>query len=103
MAAVQHALAQPKPHTSQDLIHALANRDTSTTWPDTGLPPEAEQQLSSAFVHWPERRYGTRSSLVAAVRRAGSRFEWVLQEWTHHVDGATPVWGALAYKEQRIA
>lgn len=103
MAAVQHALAQPTPHTSQDLTHALASRDTSTTWPDTGLPPEAEQQLSSAFVHWPERRYGTRSSLVVAVQRRGSGWELVLQEWTHRVDRAEPVWGALAYREQRIA
>jgi uncharacterized protein with NRDE domain len=102
-ASVQQALAQPKPHDSPKLTHALASRNTSPIWPDTGLPSEAENQLSSAFVHWPERRYGTRSSLIAAVQRRSSGWELVLQEWTHRVDGVEPVWGALSFQERHLS
>jgi uncharacterized protein with NRDE domain len=35
--------------------------------PDTGVGLTAEQVLSSVFIDWPERQYGTRSSHVLAL------------------------------------
>jgi uncharacterized protein with NRDE domain len=35
--------------------------------PDTGVGLQAEQVLSSVFIDWPERQYGTRSSHVVAL------------------------------------
>lgn len=56
----------------------------------TGVPIDLERRLSSAFVHAPERGYGTRSSLIVHAG-VGSL---VLQEWTHQpqvfADGERP-------------
>ena len=53
------------------LFAALADRTAATDalLPATGLVPEAERLLSSAFVEVPERGYGTRCSTVFATER----------------------------------
>lgn len=55
--------------------------------PRTGVPVDAERALSSAFVHIPDRHYGTRSSMLLRVDRPGSTStnKWRVQmdEWTH--------------------
>jgi uncharacterized protein with NRDE domain len=71
--------------------------------PQTGLPPDWERALSSPFVRMPQRRYGTRSSLVVRVFRSPTvqtgapekdadqgadeqgerRWRVCLDEWTH--------------------
>lgn len=91
-SAVQLALAQPKPQESLQLTHALANRDASDTWPDTGLPAEAERHLSSVFVRWPDRRYGTRSSVMASVAITKGFAQLRVREWTHRTDVQQASW-----------
>jgi uncharacterized protein with NRDE domain len=53
--------------------------------PTTGVGPEREAQLSSAFVRMPEQAYGTRSSLVLRIAAAPGASGWRLDahEWTH--------------------
>ena len=54
--------------------------------PSTGVALELERHLSSPFVRMPERRYGTRSSLVVRVQPHASdadRWQVSLDEWTH--------------------
>ena len=65
----------------QDLLQALRAMGEAHDdhLPRTGAPIDLERRLSSAFVHAPERGYGTRSSLIVHAG-AGSL---VLQEWTH--------------------
>jgi uncharacterized protein with NRDE domain len=71
------------------LTQALANPVTAAAseLPRTGVPVEAERSLSSAFVHIPDRHYGTRSSMLLRVDRhgSGSTNHWRVQmdEWTH--------------------
>ncbi len=66
--------------------------------PSTGLPQELEQRLSSAFVHDPARRYGTRSTLLARLNAtnpgARGRPTLHLQEWTHAVQRPLPAGSA---------
>ena len=93
-AAVQHALRQADPPESLQLTHALANRDTSDTCPDTGLSAEAERRLASPFVRWPERRYGTRSSVVASVAVTQGVAQLRVREWTHDPDRQQASWGS---------
>ena len=86
-AAMRHALNSPEADGAQALL-ASALADTTHApphlRPDTGVPPELEQALSSPFVDMAERGYGTRSSLLARVR-PGQDTAWHLDlsEWTH--------------------
>lgn len=90
LASVLPHWGQPNAHDSaraqllqtlMDMRHAPAH-----ACPDTGVPPEMERHLSSAFVHMPDRAYGTRSSLLAGWRNG----QLDLEEWTHPVDGTGP-------------
>jgi len=54
--ALFDALADPRPAADADL-------------PMTGMPIDAERVLSSAFVEWPERGYGTRCSTLIVTER----------------------------------
>ena len=58
-----------------NLFAALADRTVATDalLPATGLAPEAERLLSSAFVDMPGRGYGTRCSTVLATERIDGR------------------------------
>ena len=61
---------------AQTLFDALGDRRPAADadLPMTGVPIDAERILSSAFVEWPERGYGTRcSTLVITERRADGR------------------------------
>lgn len=51
--------------------------------PDTGVPADWEQALSSPFVHAPAAGYGTRSSLVMRVLAQTEGHQIDLREWTH--------------------
>lgn len=69
---------------------ALANRERAPheQLPATGVPLAMEEALSSAFVDFPERSYGTRSStLLLASARDGRedarRWDVTVQEHTH--------------------
>ena len=58
--------------------------------PDTGIGRDTERQLSPAFIHLPERGYGTRCSsvLLGSVDAAGRwRLQWL--ERTHDRHGRT--------------
>ncbi|MEO5661075.1 MAG: NRDE family protein, partial [Polaromonas sp.] len=92
--ALQSALADALP--AQDaaalqarLWTALASRDRAAPehLPATGVPQAMEEALSSAFVDYPERAYGTRSSTVllacARDRRQDGRWDVQVQERTH--------------------
>ena len=75
------------------VLRSLTLAPTSAL-PQTGLPLELEHRLSSAFVHDPARRYGTRSTLLARLEAthppAGTRPTLHLQEWTHDVEQPLP-------------
>ena len=62
---------------------ALANpeRAPATQLPATGVVPELEQALSSAFVEFPEHGYGTRNStlLLAGAQQAEDAQYWNVQ------------------------
>lgn len=64
---------------------ALTNRQRTSydQLPKTGVAPELEQALSSAFVDVPERAYGTRSSTVLLVSR---KFDAVSQPWKFDIE-----------------
>jgi uncharacterized protein with NRDE domain len=68
---------------------ALGNRQRALPQdlPHTGVPPELEEALSSAFVDFPVRAYGTRcSTLLLATPLngdAGMRWDIQLEERTH--------------------
>jgi len=70
---------------------ALGNRNRATIekLPETGVPLAIEEALSSAFVDFPEHRYGTRSStvLLATKNETGSN----TQRWQVHVEERTHV------------
>lgn len=65
-------------------LDALRNADRAPDpeLPDTGVPIDVERGLSAAFVDLPASGYGTRSSAVLAVDRAGT-LSW--REWTHPI------------------
>jgi uncharacterized protein with NRDE domain len=69
---------------------ALANRDRAPheQLPATGVPLAMEEALSSAFVDFPERGYGTRSSTVLLASAQGDRenaqrWDVTVRERTH--------------------
>ena len=76
--ALMASLRQEEITNSQDdswqgpLWTALGNRARAPihSLPTTGVPEAMEAALSSAFVDFPEHRYGTRSSTVLVVSRA---------------------------------
>ena len=57
--------------------------------PRTGVPVDAERSLSSAFVHIPDRHYGTRSSTLLALCATEGTWQLRLSEWTHPTDQPT--------------
>lgn len=60
---------------SRRLFAALADRAPAAddALPSTGVPLEWERALSSAFIHEPQRRYGTRCSTLVITERASKR------------------------------
>jgi uncharacterized protein with NRDE domain len=77
---------------------ALGNRQRAlpADLPHTGVPPELEEALSSAFVEVPERAYGTRCSTVLLATASGQNWNIELEERTHGRDGPA----AAAHREQ---
>lgn len=77
-----HLLVPEGSSEAPPLLNALLDM---TPYPDaalphTGVPLPVERELSSAFVHAPQRGYGTRSSLLVHWQRSGAL---TLDEWTH--------------------
>jgi uncharacterized protein with NRDE domain len=70
------------------LLSALLDRRQAAAdaLPSTGAPRVWEQALSSPFVDYAERHYGTRSSLLVCA----SADEVQMEEWTHERSGALP-------------
>jgi uncharacterized protein with NRDE domain len=64
---------------------ALGNRQRAlpADLPHTGLPPDLEEALSSAFVEVPGRAYGTRCSTVLLATASGHDRDIRLEERTH--------------------
>ncbi|HEX5738729.1 MAG TPA: NRDE family protein [Hydrogenophaga sp.] len=87
--AMRMSVEQSAFDAERTLTQALSDPGTAAAsdLPRTGLPAEVERSLSSAFVHIPDRHYGTRSSLVLRVDSSGSATSshWRVQmdEWTH--------------------
>ena len=67
--------------------------------PDTGWPDTAERRLSSPFVLWPERAYGTRCSTLLRWRADG---ELSVDEWTHAPGAETPALSAQGLRRERL-
>lgn len=74
--ALKASLSEALEASGQDSIRsrlwtALASRQRAAPdgWPDTGLPPQLEEMLSSALVEDPSRAYGTRCSTVLVAQR----------------------------------
>lgn len=65
-----------------DLLNAMLHMSPAAEaeLPATGVAPEVEKRLSSAFVHAPEMGYGTRSSMLVHWNANGSLDA---REWTH--------------------
>ena len=64
---------------------ALGNRQRAlpADLPHTGVPPDLEAALSSAFVEVPGRAYGTRCSTVLLATASGREWDILLEERTH--------------------
>lgn len=91
-AALQTALPAATGHADwvDSLQAALADDRLAlpAELPSTGVSHELERSLSSPFVRMPDRGYGTRSSLIARVRRMPTgRHSADLLEWTHSRSG----------------
>jgi len=71
---------------------ALGNRQRAllAELPHTGVPPELEEALSSAFVEVPERAYGTRCSTVLLATATAKAWNIELEERSYGRDGPTP-------------
>lgn len=78
-SAMRQALAGPD--WRQPLLDALLDetRAAAQDLPQTGAPRAWELALSSPFVDYAERRYGTRSSTLVNLSAQGLE----LEEWTH--------------------
>ncbi len=72
-----------------ELMRALKDRRRAgrEDLPSTGVPLALEEALSSAFVDFPEHRYGTRCSSVLLASAVSEGWDLALQEVTH-------AWGA---------
>lgn len=79
--ALGQALSGPPDGWRQPLLDALLDETKAApaALPQTGAPRAWEQALSSAFVDYAERRYGTRSSTLVNLSAQGLE----LEEWTH--------------------
>lgn len=55
--------------------------------PDTGVAPEAERHLSSAWVRFPDGRYGTRASTLLTARTVAGGLDVRVQEKTWLPEG----------------
>lgn len=68
---------------------ALADRSPApaSAMPQTGVDPELERQLSSAWVRLAHGRYGTRASTVVKVRSIPQGWDVAIQEKTWLPDG----------------
>lgn len=64
--------------------------------PHTGVPPDLEEALSSAFVEVPGRAYGTRCSTVLLATASADAWNIELEERTHGREGLA----AAAHREQ---
>ncbi len=109
--ALKQALAGALPHWHtgaddhpgrQALLAALTDmrQAPAEALPETGVPADLERELSSAFVHAPQRGYGTRSSLIGHWN--GEQLG--LEEWTHPPqphDG--PAWPLARSAYRRIS
>ncbi len=75
---------------AQALWHALADASPAPDdqLPATGVNTEAERHLSSAWVRFPDGRYGTRSSTLLSVRAQGQHLSVRMQEKTWQRDRA---------------
>ncbi|MGS5087181.1 NRDE family protein [Hydrogenophaga sp. A37] len=95
-SAVGEALGAPSMQDQHRVLReALADRITvaAQALPQTGVPTDIEQALSSPFVDMLGRGYGTRSSLIARVTHpgdAGGPWQVRLDEWTHRAGGVGP-------------
>lgn len=77
---------------AEELFAALADRGRvpDDRLPSTGIPPDRERGLSSAFVDMPEIGYGTRCSTLLVCERLGAgRITHVLERSFAPHDGAT--------------
>jgi uncharacterized protein with NRDE domain len=83
----------------QRLWTALGNRQRAlpANLPHTGVPPDLEEALSSAFVEVPERAYGTRCSTVLLATASGRDWDVELEERTHGREGLA---AAAVHREQ---
>jgi uncharacterized protein with NRDE domain len=66
----------------QNLGAGLADHDL----PNTGLSLVTERALANPFVHWPEHRYGTRTSTLLSLTAAEGGWQLRMSEWTHPTD-----------------
>jgi len=82
LALKRHIDAGASADDAGDLLAALLDRvpASDAELPSTGVAPDIERTLSSAFVHAPEMAYGTRSSMLVHWHADG-RLE--AREWTH--------------------
>lgn len=66
-------LEQPELLKTDALLGLMADRQPASDdeLPDTGVPLELERKLSSAFIHNPERLYGTRCSSAVILSAEG--------------------------------
>jgi uncharacterized protein with NRDE domain len=80
---------------------ALGNRRRAllADLPHTGVPPELEEALSSAFVEVPGRAYGTRCSTLLLATASGHDWDIQLEERTH-VRGEAASAAGQAHHEQ---
>lgn len=88
--ALQRHLADgARPENPAPLLDALLHRMPApdAELPVAGVAADIDRALSSAFVHAPEMRYGTRSSMIVHWRADG-RLD--VREWTHEADSSTP-------------
>lgn len=87
-ACLAQPASSPLPITSLTAALADTRRVPAHELTETGVSMEMEQGLSSPFVSMPERRYGTRSSLVLSVQTsetpaAPAAWRVAVDEWTH--------------------
>lgn len=73
-ALLWQALADPTPAPAHEL-------------PDTGVAPETERRLSSAWVRFPDGRYGTRASTLLTARAVAGGLAVRMQEKTWTAQG----------------
>lgn len=87
-----------------EVLDALADQQVGVglcdaDLPQTGLPLNTERALVNPFVHWPEHRYGTRSSTLLALHTAAEGWQLRMSEWTH--PNHTPTFTQAQPRENR--